>query len=118
MLNGLKNVVYLSSIALMAPMIVGCASAGSSVPSAKLVANTSFATGLAEGQFEISGIRKGALKTTYNVKANNGDSYSCYYTGIAGVGLSDSLCSKIGAAGATDTATPNCDALSKAAGRC
>ena len=58
--------------------------------------------------------RRGDIDSIKFVATTRGRSHQCYITTVAGVISSDAICSGAGSA----TGSTNCNALSKAAGRC
>ena len=105
--------------------ITGCASVA--VNDAALAQRTSLALGLTSDQFTISNRVDSGVRTDYSVQTAAGENYACYVTGIISVTgrvVSDAICTGMqsggnaGQAAPAAAATPNCNDLLRAAGRC
>ncbi len=114
-------------IALTLPVFFATGCASVAVSNDSIVNRTSIALSIDKSAFTISDRVDSGVKTTYNVKTNSGDNYSCYVTGgvsVVGRTVSDAICSKSGAEinkKATEKPSKNdssCNALLKAAGKC
>jgi hypothetical protein len=108
----------LSSASLLAVVLLaGCASFA--VSDDALVQRTGFALGLEPNQFTVSNRMDEGTTTRYRVNTTAGKVYNCSVGGslsVIGKSVSSALCDEIGQNGAPDK--PNCNALTKAAGKC
>lgn len=107
--------------------LAGCASVA--VTDDAIQQETARALNAAPGSFQVSNRHNAGVKTTYDVKLNDGRQYACYVTGSVGITgrvVSDAMCqasnsqaSAAPKAAATAGAAPAaCNALLKAAGKC
>ena len=120
-----QNIVSRRTLAFAAVIaLAGCASVA--VTDDAIQRETAATLSAAPGTFQISNRQNSGVKTTYDVKLNDGRQYACYVTGSVGVTgrvVSDALCRPSNSqaiAAPTPTPTPpaQCNALLKAAGRC
>lgn len=94
--------------------LTGCGTVGNAVISdASLQEKAAFALDTTADKVKISN-RRGDIDSIKFVATTRGRSHQCYITTVAGVISSDAICSGAGSA----TGSVNCNALSKAAGRC
>ena len=114
-------------IAFMLPVFFATGCASVAVSNDSIVNSTAMALSIDKNAFTVSDRVDSGIKTTYTVKTNSGEKYSCYVTGsvsIVGRTVSDAICSKPGTEAnkkATDQPAKNdssCNALLKAAGKC
>ncbi|MDK4680555.1 hypothetical protein [Kingella negevensis] len=97
-----------------ASVLSACGTVGNAVISDdSLKEKAAFALDTTADKVTISN-RKGDIDSVKFVATARGRSHQCYITTVAGVLSSDAICSGAGSA----TGSTNCNALSKAAGRC
>lgn len=110
---------------ILAGILAGCAA--QVVKEDHLKQKTAFALGIEEKDITISERVDDGVQTRYNARTRDGRSYNCYVTGAfspgAGSVVSDALCTKVGgkatpAPARGKAATPDCNDLLRAAGRC
>ena len=120
-----KSLIVISMLSVFG--VVGCASVA--VTEDAIVSSTAMALSADKSTFTITDRVDSGIKTTYNVKTNSGEKYSCYVTGtvtVVGRTVSDAICSKVGgSSGSTEKpadkpakSDSSCNALLKAAGKC
>ena len=121
----MKKIYFRRAIALSVGIVVslaaGCASVA--VSNDAIEKNTASALGMEKGTFTITDRVDDGVKSTYAVKTNSGQKYSCYVTGtvsVVGRVVSDAVCNEIGkpAKQAVGAGGASCNALLKAAGKC
>lgn len=107
--------------------LAGCASVA--VTDDAIQQETARALSATPGSFQVSNRRNSGVKTTYDVKLNDGRQYACYVTGSVGItgrAVSDAMCQPSNSqataapkpAATAGTAPAACNALLKAAGKC
>ncbi len=101
-------------IALCSTVLAGCGTVGNAVISDDtLKEKAAFALDTTADKVTISN-RRGDIDSVKFVATTHGRSHQCYITTVYGIISSDAICSGAGSA----TGSTNCNALSKAAGRC
>lgn len=104
----------LALVALSALILSACGTVGNVVISDEsLKEKAAFALDTTADKVTISN-RRGDIDSVKFVATTRGRSHQCYISTMAGVLSSDAICSGAGSA----TGSTNCNALSKAAGRC
>ncbi|ULJ69079.1 hypothetical protein MIS45_10035 [Wielerella bovis] len=99
---------------ICAAVLSACGTVGNAVISDNaLKEKAAFALDTTADKVTISN-RHGDIDSVKFVATTRGRSHQCYITTVAGVLSSDAICSGAGSA----TGSTNCNALSKAAGRC
>ena len=99
---------------ISAIILAGCGTVGNVVISdSSLQKKAAFALDTTADKVTISN-REGDIDSIKFVATTRGRSHQCYITTVGGVISSDAICSGAGSA----TGSTNCNALSKAAGRC
>lgn len=102
------------SLLCTALILSACGTVGNAVISDDaLKEKAAFALDTTADKVSISN-RKGDVDSVKFVATTRGRSHQCYITTLAGVLSSDAICSGAGSA----TGSTNCNALSRAAGRC
>ncbi len=102
------------ALLLSAGILAGCGTVGNAIISdASLQEKAAFALDTTANNVSISN-RRGDIDSVKFVATTKGRSHQCYITTVAGVISSDAICSGAGSA----TGSTNCNALTKAAGRC
>ncbi len=89
--------IVITGVFLSFTTLSGCAS--QAVTGTHLEENTAFSLGMDKSDFTISNRRDSGIKTSYLVKTNSGQQYSCYVTGtfsIVGRAVSDAICNEKG----------------------
>ncbi len=106
----MKKLLLISSVFALA----ACGTVGNAVISdASLQEKAAFALDTTADKVKISN-RRGDIDSVKFVATTRGRSHQCYITTVYGVISSDAICSGAGSA----TGSANCNALSKAAGKC
>ncbi|MDR2155230.1 MAG: hypothetical protein LBE78_09435 [Burkholderiaceae bacterium] len=133
--QSIKHGIALASMAAIVMLTTGCGTVtaftgntASVVTDDAIEKNTSMALGIPKGSFTIFDRVNEGIKASYSVKTKNGKQYNCYVTGSPSgvfgnsVVTSDALCTEMRADGRpsskTGSASGQCNALLKAAGRC
>lgn len=89
--------IVITGVLLSFTALSGCAS--QAVTATHLEENTAFSLGMDKSDFTISNRRDSGIKTSYLVKTNSGQQYSCYVTGtfsVVGRAVSDAICNEKG----------------------
>jgi hypothetical protein len=122
-----KNVIKqkASAIAIItaAGLLQACSTLGASfaVSDEALVPRTETAIGLPSSQFTISDRVNEGVTARYKVVTKSGKQYNCFVGGsLTGIGksVSEAVCKPLDGSAPSQPSDKNCDALSRAAGRC
>ncbi len=114
---------FATAILATAALLQGCSTLGASfaVSDESLVPRTETAIGLPSSEFTISDRVNEGVTARYKVMTKSGKQYSCFVGGsLTGIGksVSEAVCKPLDGSSPSRSSDKNCDALSRAAGRC
>lgn len=106
-------------VCVLSLIVSGCASVA--VSNTAIEQNTAHTLGLAKGSFTITDRVDSGIKSSYTVKTKGGKQFNCYVTGslsLIGPAVSDPMCTAVGQGIKPGKVEGQCNALTRAAGRC
>lgn len=112
-----------TAIVATAVVLQGCSTLGASyaISDEHLTSRTETAIGLPSREFTISDRVNEGVTARYKVMTTSGKEYNCFVGGsLTGIGksVSEAVCKALDGSTPSQPSDDNCDALSRAAGRC